>query len=238
MGERLEPGLSDDYLNELKVGRGRVIIAAALSTGPACDQPGVKHGVFTKHLIHGLCRGARSDGGVIRIIDLYAYVRNKVIAEQPNQHPVLKVELEDNYPIAHQPHDHTPPIVLDQRASDNFKFDVFISYRRAEPDVTWVRKTLVPRLEAAGFSVLIDYREFRPGAMIVKEMERAVVQSRYTVGVLSPNYLTSSFVELERILAEQIGLEQSQQRFLGLMLANCVPPLSVRAALLPRHDRA
>ena len=59
-------------------------------------------------------------------------------------------------------------------------------------------------------------------------MERAVVQSRYTVGVLSPNYLRSNFTDLESILAEHIGLEQSQQRFIGVMHESCKPRLGIR----------
>ena len=60
-------------------------------------------------------------------------------------------------------------------------------------------------------------------------MERAVVQSRYTVGVLSPNYLRSNFTDFENVLAEHIGLEQSQRRFLGVMREDCKPRLGIRA---------
>ena len=87
----------------------------------------------------------------------------------------------------------------------------------------------MPRLKAEGLKVFIDYIDFRLGAPIVTEMERAVIQSRYTVGVLSPSYLKSNFTDLESVLAEHIGLEQSQQRFIGLMRENCKPRLGIRA---------
>ena len=53
-------------------------------------------------------------------------------------------------------------------------YDFFISYRHREPDKSWVRKTLVPALEAKGLRALIDYRDFRLGAPLVTEMARAV----------------------------------------------------------------
>jgi TIR domain len=41
-------------------------------------------------------------------------------------------------------------------------YDVFISYSPA--DQVWVRGELLPRLEAAGLRVLVDYRDFAIGA--------------------------------------------------------------------------
>ena len=226
---RVDPGLSDDYLNVLKVGTGRVIISATRGTDPAYVREGAKYGVFTGHFLDGLRGAARGDGGVIRILDLYTYVQQKVITDQPSQRPVLKVELEDNYPITLYQGGKAPAPTPAEKPADGFVYDVFISYRQQEPDKTWVRKTLVPRLKAEGLKVFIDYIDFRLGAPIVKEMERAVIQSRYTVGVLSPSYLKSNFTDLESVLAEHIGLEQSQQRFIGVMRENCKPRLGIRA---------
>src|SRR5271166_128357 len=97
--EQVAVGLSDGYLNELKSGTGRVIISATRETDPAYVRHGAKYGVFTGHFLEGLRGAARGEGGVIRILDLYTYVQEKVVADQPNQRPVLKVELEENYPI-------------------------------------------------------------------------------------------------------------------------------------------
>jgi hypothetical protein len=226
---RVEPGLSESYLDALKAGTGRVIIAATRSTDPAWVRTGAKHGVFTGHLLEGLRGGARGDGGVIRILDLYTYVQQKVIADQPNQRPVLKVELEDNYPIALYRGGKAPAPSPTEKPADGFAYDVFISYRQQEPDKSWVRKRLVPRLKAAGLKVFIDHLDFRLGAPIVTEMERAVVQSRYTVGVLSPSYLKGNFTEFENVLAQHLGLEQSQLRFIGVMREDCKPRLGIRA---------
>jgi len=59
-----------------------------------------------------------------------------------------------------------------------------------------------------------------------------VEQSRYTLAVLSPAYLTSNFTELENVLAEHLGLEQSQRRLLAVIYQPCNPRLGIRARLM------
>jgi hypothetical protein len=96
-------------------------------------------------------------------------------------------------------------------------YDFFISYRHKEPDKSWVRKTLVPALEAKGLRALVDYRDFRLGAPLVTEMARAVEESRYTVAVITSLYIQSNFTELENVMAKQLGLEKSQIRLIGVI---------------------
>lgn len=96
-------------------------------------------------------------------------------------------------------------------------YDFFISYRHKEPDKSWVRKTLVPALEAKGLRALIDYRDFRLGAPLVTEMARAVEESRFTVAVITSLYIQSNFTELENVMAKQLGLEKSQIRLIGVI---------------------
>jgi len=110
-------------------------------------------------------------------------------------------------------------------------YDVFLSYRQQEPDRSWVRRVLRPALEAQGVRVCIDHRDFRLGAPLVLEMGRAVEQSRYTLAVLSPAYLDSNFTELENVMAEHLGLETSEGRFLAVLREPCAPRLSIRARL-------
>src|SRR5215471_9479827 len=177
------------------------------------DEPGV----FTGHFLDGLRGAARGDGGVIRILDLYSYVQEKVVADQPNQRPVLKVELEENYPIVLYRGGKPPETGSIERPEDGFKYDVFLSYRGQDPDKTWVRRTLYPRLKAEGLKVCLDAVDFRLGEPVIHEMERAVTESRYTMAVLTPAYLTSNFADFENVIAQHLGLEQSQRRFLGLL---------------------
>ena len=222
-------GLSDGYLDLLKAGTGRVIISATRGTDPAYVRDGAKYGVFTGHFLEGLRGAARGEGGVIRILDLYTYVQEKVVADQPNQRPVLKVELEENYPIVRYRGGKLPAPQPIERPEDGFKYDVFLSYRGKDPDKTWVRKTLYPRLKAEGLKVCLDAVDFRLGEPVIHEMERAVTESRYTMAVLTPAYLSSNFADFENVIAQHLGLEQSERRFLGLLREPCTPRLGIRA---------
>ena len=115
--------------------------------------------------------------------------------------------------------------------SDDFAFDVFISYRHTEPDNSWVRKKLVPRLEAIRLRPFVDYKHFKLGAPLVLEMARGVESCRYTLAVLSPTYLESNFTELENVLAEHLGLENSERRLIAVVIEACKPRLGMRARL-------
>src|SRR5215218_10057238 len=115
--------------------------------------------------------------------------------------------------------------------TEPFAHDAFVSYRHQEPDKTWVRTFFVPALEAAGFRVCVDHRDFRLGAPLVAEMARAVEQSRTTVAVLTPAYLEGRFAELENVLAEHLGLEERSVRLVYVVREPCDPPLRMRARL-------
>jgi hypothetical protein len=114
---------------------------------------------------------------------------------------------------------------------DAFPYDVFVSYRHVEPDQGWVRNALLPGLKAAGLRVFIDYECFQFGRPIVTEMARGVESSRYTMAVLTPRYLESGFTDLEGVLAEHLGAEQSRLRFIPLFRERCSPRLGIRAVL-------
>jgi len=110
-------------------------------------------------------------------------------------------------------------------------YDVFVSYRHRDPERAWVRDVLLPRLRAERLRVCIDYECFRIGVPLVLEMARAVEQSRYTLAVLTPAYLASTFTELESVLSEHLGLETSARRLLAVMREPCRPRLGIRARL-------
>jgi hypothetical protein len=77
--------------------------------------------------------------------------------------------------------------------------------------------------------VCLDVVDFRLGEPVINEMERAVVESRYTTAVLTPACLSSNFTDFENVIAQHLGLEQSQRRFLGLLREPCMP------RLVPQH---
>jgi hypothetical protein len=115
--------------------------------------------------------------------------------------------------------------------SDAFEYDVFVSYCRREPDRGWVRDRLVPRLRADGLVVCVDDECFRLGAALIREIERAVENSRYTLAVLTPAYVNSSYTELENVMAEHLGLERAERRLLAVMREPTKPRLGIRMRL-------
>jgi hypothetical protein len=108
-----------------------------------------------------------------------------------------------------------------------FVYDVFISY--SSKDHVWVRGPLLERLEAAGLRVCIDVRDFQPGAPIVTEMERAVLTSRYTLVVLTPDFVNSSWTEFEQVLTFTLAHGFKQRRVIPLLKAACAPQLRIQA---------
>ena len=222
--------LSERYYESLTKGRGKVILASSRSDEYSYVEPGASNSLFTEHLLAGLRGGAPGAGGVIRIFDLYDYVQQRVTAARNNQHPIFKAVLEENFPVALYAGGKAAAPMPSAPPADDYRYDAFISYvDKKEPDKTWVRKTLVPALKAEGLRLCVDFECFEPGSYKVKEMERAVEQSRYTVSVLTPKYLESGFAEFEETLATQLGLEERKKRYLGIMRESCEPSLSVRA---------
>ena len=84
------------------------------------------------------------------------------------------------------------------------RVDVFVSYRHHASSTPWVREVLVPALELAGFSVVIDVRDFPAGAVVMSEMEVASTHARVTVAVIDETYADGGFVEAERHLATRL----------------------------------
>lgn len=109
-------------------------------------------------------------------------------------------------------------------------YDVFISYRHA--DKQWTRKTLLPRLEAAGLRACIDFRDFKLGGAVLDEMERAVVESRFTIAVMTRDYLDGGFTHLEEIMADHLGTTERNERLIVLLRDGTMPSLRLKARLM------
>jgi len=110
-------------------------------------------------------------------------------------------------------------------AETDFKYDVFVSYSSANKE--WVRKTFVPILEKAGLKVCDYYRDFDVGAPIVMEMERAILESRKTIPILSPAYLKSGWTEFESLMLQTTDAANRNRRFLPVILEKCELPLRI-----------
>ena len=104
-----------------------------------------------------------------------------------------------------------------------FKYDAFVSYSHV--DEKWVREWLVARLEDLGLRICIDYRDFRPGAPSVTEIERAITQSKKTLVILTPQYIKSKWAEFENALVQSLDPNAEQRRLIPVFLEKCeLPP--------------
>ncbi len=111
-------------------------------------------------------------------------------------------------------------------ADPPYQYDAFISY--SHHDEQWVQGWLLPNLEKAGIKVCIDFRDFEPGAPSLGEMERAVLTSRKTLLVLTPDYIQSQWAEFENLLVQTLDPAARQRRLLPLMVNSCELPLRIR----------
>ena len=107
-----------------------------------------------------------------------------------------------------------------------YVYDVFVSYHRA--DATWVEDELLPRLEREGLKVIVGDRDFEPGANRLNEMERAALQSRKTLLVLSPAYVESEWAEFENSLVQALDPAARKRRLIPVVRTPCQIQLRIR----------
>jgi hypothetical protein len=97
----LKSGLDENLYERLGQGRGRAIIASSRSDELSYVLPGMANSLFTHYFLDGLRGQAPTRGdGLLRLFDLFDYLSQNVNQRHPRQHPILKAELEDNFPIA------------------------------------------------------------------------------------------------------------------------------------------
>ena len=208
----LKGGLPNSYYDRLKQGTGRAILASSRSTESSYVLTGASNSLFTQHLLAGLQGGIASDDGLIRIFDLFEYVQPKVTGDQPNQHPIFKAELEENFPIALYLGGEKGVI---PQVEPGFRYDAYISYVDAESDTTWVWDTLLPRLEDAGLKIAVSGDVEEPGVARVVNIERGIRQAKRTIVVLSETYLSNnSMAEFENTLGQTMGIQEGTYRLL------------------------
>lgn len=106
------------------------------------------------------------------------------------------------------------------------RYDVFVSYSLRDRE--WVREWLLPRLEAEGLRVCIDFRDFEVGLPSIVNMENAVEQSRKTLLVMTPEWVASEWEKLESLLSQTGDPSDVQRRLLPLMLKESQLPRRLR----------
>ncbi len=109
--------------------------------------------------------------------------------------------------------------------TSSFIYDVFISY--SHKDEGWVRGVLLPTLEKNNIKTIIDFRDFKPGAPSITEMERAVKESRKTVLVLTNSYLSSAWSEFEVILASTLDPAGRNRQIIPILIEKANLPTRI-----------
>ena len=212
----IKAGFSDSYYDALKEGRGRVILASSRSSEYSWVLPGAENSLFTQHLLAGMRGGIPSEDGLIRIFDLFEYLQPRVTGDQPNQHPIFKAELEENFPVALYQGGQKGIVPKDE---EGFRYDAYVSYVDQEPDGTWVWDTLVPRLKEAGLRVAVSGDVEKPGVARVVNIERGIKQAKRTVIVLSEVYLADHMADFENVVAQTMGVQEGTYRLLPIKIA-------------------
>ena len=113
------------------------------------------------------------------------------------------------------------------RVLQDSECDAFVSY--SHKNQSWVLNWLLPRLKIAGLRICVDVENFALGAPLIAEIERAIIESRKTIVVLSPAYLASEWAEFEAIMARSLDPSASRRRVIPIMLEACELPLHLRA---------
>ena len=113
-------------------------------------------------------------------------------------------------------------ITDDSRVGAQTRPELFVAY--AESDTEWVHGFLLPEVGLDPQSVLTP-REFRPGAVLVQELERAVETARLTVLVLSPAFGMSQWSAFAELLATHDTLRRNSDRLVPVLLEAYELPL-------------
>jgi formylglycine-generating enzyme required for sulfatase activity/energy-coupling factor transporter ATP-binding protein EcfA2 len=106
-------------------------------------------------------------------------------------------------------------LTTDSRTAAQTRPELFVAY--AESDSEWVHGFLLPELGLDPQSVMTP-RDFRPGAALVQELERAVETARFTVLVLSPAFGMSQWSAFAELLATHDTLRRNSDRLVPVLL--------------------
>jgi hypothetical protein len=106
-------------------------------------------------------------------------------------------------------------------ASRPVRYDAFISYRRLDRTKA---EALAEAIESRGFRVAIDFRDFRPNETVLAEMERCIIESRFVLCVITPDYASSGFTNEEALMAKLLDLTERRNRIVPLVFEHVPMP--------------
>ncbi len=116
------------------------------------------------------------------------------------------------------------------RLEAQLRYDVFLSY--SSVDRLWVEKELLNKLEMEGYQVCYDQRheDFPAGRPIAASIQNAILSSRKTVAVFSPDYLSSGWT-MHEIIMVHTGIND------GDIAADSLVVIKYRTCSIPLHLR-
>jgi hypothetical protein len=98
--------------------------------------------------------------------------------------------------------------------------DFFISYNKADrSSAQW----LAQQLQDAGYTTLLQAENMPPGSNFAHEMQQAIVNTRQTIAVLSPDYLASDFCKSEWYAAFAQDPVGKQRKLIPVRVRPCQP---------------
>jgi len=212
----IKAGFSEGYYDQLKSGKGRVILASSRDTEYSWVLPGAPNSLFTQQLLAGLRGGIASEDGLIRIFELFEYIQPRITAAQQNQHPIFKGEIEENFPVALYVGGKKGVVA---KTEDGYKYDVYVSYSEKDPDAGWVWDTLLPQFEQAGLNVAVSDDVAELGVARVVNVERGMKQARRTLAVISPSYMQNNMAQFESVLGQTMSVEEGRARLFTAFIA-------------------
>jgi len=109
--------------------------------------------------------------------------------------------------------------------------ELFVAY--ADEDREWVHGFLLAEV-GLDRACVVTPDDFRPGAVLVEELERAIATARFTVMVLTPAFGASPLAALAELLASHDSLRRDDGRLVPLQLKPYELPL--RLAFRVRLD--
>lgn len=99
--------------------------------------------------------------------------------------------------------------------------DFFLSYDKG--DVGWA-EWIAAQLETAGYSTILQARDFRPGFNYIQEIHEASLVSRRTILLLSPEYLHELETHPEWSAALLRQVQGQKDALLPIRVHDCRPP--------------
>jgi Caspase domain/TIR domain len=236
----VKAGLGGDLYDRLNTGTGRAVLAACAPGEQAVVlKPDDPHSLFTTHLLDGLRGKAAADDGLVKVLGLFEYVQLGVTGQYRAQHPVLKADLQDNFPVARN--NGREKGVAGREPNDTDRYDAFIAH--ADADFDWVFRHLVPALAGDGLRHTVSADAL--GQYRVTAVEDAIIRSKYVLLIVSPNYTADRLTQLAGILGQDFGLQTGRHRVIPVKIGEPAEEvrLGIRALVgvdlspsAPRYD--